>query len=92
MKDPLPIVKWIRTGELPERDLPKTVGELLHAAGRILDKANVSDLLGDCVFKTADGFVQVGSIEFEVRHINPLYLEDLLEEDGLLEHPEGDDT
>jgi hypothetical protein len=78
---PTRIVRWIRTGELSEDELPESVETLLEQAGRRLDRACAPDILGTCVFQTADGRTLVGTVEFEVRPVNPDYLADLLLED-----------
>ena len=75
------IVEWILEGEF-DGDNIRTVGQLLEAAGRRLDKACVSDTFGSVLFKTADGRTRTLTAEGLVSEASQAYVDNLLKDEA----------
>lgn len=77
------IAKWLRDGI--DGDLSnecETTDDLLVAAGRSLDNACSSDIVGEVLFLGDDGKYYVGCVEFVISEANPDYVDEILAKDA----------
>lgn len=75
------ITEWLRDGNHSfKKQGLATVDEVLEAAGRLLDKACSGDIVGEIIFKGADGRTYVGTVEFVINEADPDYVREATEE------------
>ena len=88
LDDPLPIKRFLRTGELEStisgrvNTLPSCLGELYRELGDLLDESNANEILGEIVFEGVDGKFYVVTVEACIGEASPEYLADSRREIG----------
>lgn len=79
--NPLKIVRWLSSGEMDDGGtVLENTNDLYEVAGRLLDKACSSDILGSVAFEADNGKVYVMNVAGCIGEIDPDYLEQLEQE------------
>ena len=81
------IKRYLLTGEFDGEDA--TVAELLHSAGRKLDKACASEIFGHVAFEAENGQIYMLGVEGIVFRPDPAYLAAVLGDDEKDETDDG---
>ena len=72
------IKRWVNYGELG--CVPKTIKDVVERAGRLLDKACSTEIIGPVLFQGADGKWYTVVVEAEVVEVTPSLVKERLEE------------